>query len=222
MLRLLDYFLVAFPGFLITAWAQWRIVRAYAAGSKVPAASGRTGAEAARAVLNANGLSAIAIEPAAGELSNHYDPLRKVLRLSRRMHDGRSLTALGVASHEVGHAIQDAAAYPGLVVRNLVVPLAGIGSQLFWLLLLAGLVLGMDRLILAGLVLFSSVLILQLLNLPVELDASRRARQALLVEHLLESDEEQIVANVQTAAAWTYVAAAATGGPGLIFWSRDR
>ncbi len=88
--------------------------------------------------------------------------------------------------------------------------------------MLAGLVLGMDRLILAGLVLFSSVLILQLLNLPVELDASRRARQALLVEHLLESDEEQIVANVQTAAAWTYVAAAATGGPGLIFWSRDR
>ncbi len=94
MLRLFDYLLAAFPGFLNTIWAQWRIVRAYAAGSKVPAASGRTGAEAARAVLIANGLSAFAIVPAAGELSNHYDPLRKVLRLSHRIHDGRSLAAL--------------------------------------------------------------------------------------------------------------------------------
>ncbi len=211
MLRLFDYLLAAFPGFLITIWAQWRIVRAYAAGSKVPAASGRTGAEAARAVLIANGLSAIAIEPAAGELSNHYDPLRKVLRLSHRIHDGRSLAALGVAAHEAGHAIQDAAAYPGLVVRNLVVPLAGIGSQLFWLLMLAGLVLGMDRLILAGIVLFSTVLILQLLNLPVELDASRRGQLALRTTGIIEVEEEPFTVAVLNAAAWTYVALTLTG-----------
>jgi len=222
MYRLLDYFLLAFPGFLITIWAQLRIVLAYFAGSRKPAASARTGAEAARTILSANGLAAIAIEPAAGELSNHYDPSRKVLRLSRRIHDGRSLAALGLAAHEAGHAIQDAAGYPGLVIRNLVVPLAGIGSQLFWLLLLAGLLLGMNRLILAGVVLFSTVLVCQLLNVPVELDASRRGRLALLAAHLVERDEERIVAEVQNAAAWTHVAATTTGRLGMIVWSGDR
>ncbi len=222
MLRLFDYLLAAFPGFLITIWAQWRIVRAYAAGSKVPAASGQTGAEAARAVLIANGLSAIAIEPAAGELSNHYDPLRKVLRLSHRIHDGRSLAALGVAAHEAGHAIQDAAAYPGLVVRNWVVPLAGIGSQLFWLLMLAGLLLGMDRLILAAIVLFSSVLILQLLNLPVELDASRRGRLALRTTGIIEVEEEPFTVAVLNAAAWTYVALTLTGVAALFAVAHSR
>jgi len=222
MLWLFDYFLLAFPGFLITIWAQWRILRAYSAGSKVPAASGRTGAEAAWAILSASGPSAIAIEPAAGELSDHYDAFRKVLRLSHRIHDGRSLAALGVAAHEAGHAIQEAAAYPGLVVRNLVVPLASIGSQLFWLLILAGLLLGIDRLILAGLVLFYAVLIFQLLNLPIELDASRRARQALMTTGMIEGAEEPITVEVLNAAAWTYVASTLTGVVGLSAVARSR
>jgi Zn-dependent membrane protease YugP len=222
MARLFDYLVLAFPGFVFTIWAQWRIVRAYRAGSRMPAASGRTGAEAARAILSANGLSAIAIEPAAGELSDHYDPFRKVLRLSHRVHDGRSLAALGVAAHEAGHAIQGAAAYTGLVIRNLVVPLASIGSQLFWLLILAGLLLGMDRLILAGFVLFSTVLILQLLNLPVELDASRRARRALMTTGMIASAEEPITVEVLNAAAWTYVALTLTGVAGLTAVARSR
>jgi len=222
MLRLFDYFLVAFPGLLITIWAQWRVLRAYSAGSKMPAACGRTGAEAARVVLNANGLSAIAIEPAAGELSNHYDAHREVLRLSVRVFYGRSFTALGVAAHEAGHAIQDIAGYPGLVVRNLIVPLASIASQLVWLLMLAGVLLEMDRMILAGIVLFSSGLICQLLNLPVERDASRRGRQALITTGTIEPAEESIVDEVLKAAAWTYVALTLTGVAELAVAARSR
>lgn len=209
--RLFDYLVLALPGLVIAIWAQWRILRACSAGSRMSAASGCTGAEAASAILCATGLSAIAIEPAAGELCDHYDPARKVLRLSRRIYDGCSLEALGVAAHEAGHVIQDAAAYPGLFVRNLVVPLAGISSQLCWLLILAGFLLEMDRLILAGIVLFHWVLIGQLLNLPVELDASRRGRMALMTTGMIESDEQPIVGLVLNAAALTYVALTLTG-----------
>jgi Zn-dependent membrane protease YugP len=222
MLRLLDYFLVAFPGFLITFWAQLRILRAYSAGSKMRAASSRTGAESALAILSTDGLSAIPIEPATGELSNHYDAFRQVLRLSAGVYHGRSLAAVGVAAHEAGHAIQDAAAYPGLVIRNLIVPLACTGSQLFWLLILAGLLLGIDRLILAGIVLFFSMLILQLLNLPVELDATRRGRLALTATGMVQSEEEAIVADVLNAAAWNYVALTLTGGLDLCALARIR
>jgi len=215
MARLFDYFLLAFPGLLITIWAQWRMVRAYSVGSRMPAASGRSGAESALAIFGAHGLSSIAIEQAAGELSDHYDPLRRVLRLSRRVHDGRSLAALGVAAHEAGHAIQQASRYRGLAVRNRIVPLATIGSQLSWLVLLAGLIIGIDRLILAGIVSFSSLLILQLLNLPFEFDASRRGRLALMTTGTIDGDEESIAAEALNAAALTYVALTLTGAVGL-------
>jgi uncharacterized protein len=222
MLRLLDYFLLAFPGVVIATWAQWRIARTYRIGLQTPAAADCTGPEAARAILSAEGLAAIAIEPAAGELSDHYDPSRKVLRLSHRIHDGRSLTALGVAAHEAGHAIQEAAAYPRLVIRNLVVPLASIGSQLSWLLILAGILLGIDRLILAGVILFSSLFFFQLLNVPVELDSSRRARLALVATGLVENAEEPVIVRVLNAAAWTYVALTLTGVVRLFAVARSR
>jgi Zn-dependent membrane protease YugP len=221
MITLLDDLVLIFPGLLIAIWAHWRIARAYTAGSKIAAVCGRTGAEVSAAILMAHGLTSITVEPAAGELSNHYDTFRKVLRLSRGVCNGRSLTALGVASHEAGHAMQDAAAFPGLIVRNLVVPMAATGSQLFWLLILAGLALSIDRLIAAGIVVFYSVLILQLVNLPVELDASRRGRHALLSAKLVATDEERIVAGAQTAAAWTYVAVT-IGGLGTFFLSAER
>ncbi len=222
LFRLFDYFLIAIPGFVITIWAQWRIVRAIAAGSKTPAACGRTGAEAALAVLSSHGVAGIAIEPAAGELCDHFDPTRKVLRLSHRIYEGLSLAALGVSAHEAGHAIQQASRYRWLVVRNLIVPLATIGSQVFWLLILAGILLDMDRLILAGIVLFSAVLICQLLNLPVELDASRRGRLALTTTGMMETDEQAIVVEVLNAVAWTYVALTLTGVVSLFAVRRSR
>ncbi len=122
----------------------------------------------------------MAIEPVAGQLTDHYDPGHKVLRLSEGVYAGRSVAALGIAAHEAGHAIQDASHYPGLIVRNAIVPVAGLGSTVFWILILAGMFLGMFRLIIAGIILFSATVVFQLINLPVEFDASRRARQMLL------------------------------------------
>jgi Zn-dependent membrane protease YugP len=120
----LNFVLFALPAIVLALWAQRRISRAYALGSRIPASSGRSGAEAAAVVMNQGGATGVRIEPVAGELSDHYDPRNKVLRLSGEVYDGRSLAALGVAAHEAGHAIQDASGYPGLVVRNLIVPLA--------------------------------------------------------------------------------------------------
>jgi uncharacterized protein len=214
----IDYLLFALPGILLASWAQWRISSAYAAASRVPAMSGLSGAEAARAVMQAGGVGPVAIEPVAGQLTDHYDPRHKVLRLSEGVYSGRSLAAVGIAAHEAGHAIQDASRYPGLVVRNAIVPVASLGSTVFWLLILAGLILGMFRLILLGIILFSITVIFQLINLPVEFDASRRARQMLLSTGIVAPDEDHVVGQVLNAAAWTYIAATLTSVMTLLYY----
>lgn len=212
-----DYLMFLLPGVILSIWAQARILRAYAEGSRIPAGSGLSGAEAAQLVMRAGGVTDVGIEPAAGELSDHYDPTGKVLRLSPHVYAGRSLAALGIAAHEAGHAIQDASGYPGLVARNAIVPLASLGSQVFWLLIVAGMLLGMFRLIILAIVLFSLLVLLQVLNLPVEFDASRRGRQLLLWAGLVSVEEERIIGRVLNAAAWTYVAAALTGVLTLLY-----
>jgi len=203
-------FMFALPGILLAMWAQARISSAYAEGSRIPAASGLSGAEAAYYVMQAGGVSGVGIEPVAGQLTDHYDPGSKVLRLSEGVYASRSLSALGIAGHEAGHAIQDATGYPGLVVRNLIVPLAGIGSNAFWILIVLGALLHITGLILLGILLFSVTVAFQLVNLPVEFDASRRARQALLSTGLVSVEEDRTVGKVLNAAAWTYVAATLT------------
>ncbi len=214
----LDYLLFLLPGIALSMWAQARIMWAYAEGSRIPAGSGLTGAETAQIVMRAGGVTGVGIEPVAGELSDHYDPRNKVLRLSPDVYAGRSLAAMGVAAHEAGHAIQDASGYPGLVARNVIVPLATLGSQVFWLLIAAGLMLGMFRLIILAITLFSMVVVFQLLNLPVEFDASRRGREILLSAGLVSVEEERVVGRVLNAAAWTYVAAALTGMLTLLYY----
>jgi len=210
MLLDIDYILLGIPGIALSLWAQGRIVSACSAASRLPAASGLTGAEAAQRLMQAGAVGPVEITPAAGQLSNHYDPSRKALRLSRSVYAGRSLAALGIAAHEAGHALQHASRYPGLIVRGAIVPTANLASTAFWLLILAGLLLGMFRLIIWGLALFSLSVVLQLINLPVELDASRRARQTLLDAGLMTQDEDALVGRVLNAAAWTYVAAVFT------------
>jgi uncharacterized protein len=205
-----DYFLFVLPGVVLSMWAQAWISSAYAAGSRVPAASGLSGAQAAERVMKEGGVSGVPIEPVAGELTDHYDPNRKILRLSERVYAGRSLAAVGVAAHEAGHAIQDASHYPGLVVRNLIVPMASIGSTLFWVPVIAGLVFGINRLIFIGIILFSATVLFQLVNLPVEFNASRRGRQMLQAAGIITREEDRVVARVLNAAAWTYVAATLT------------
>jgi len=213
-----EYYLFAVPGILLSTWAQARISHAYAVGSRIPAASGLTGAQAAAMVMKAGGVSGVRIEQVAGELSDHYDPRHKVLRLSDDVYAGRSLAAVGVAAHESGHAIQDASGYPGLVVRNLVVPLASVGSMFFWLPILAGLLLDIGLLIVLGIILFSMTVIFQLINLPVEFNASRRGRELLQSTRLVSADEDQAVAKVLNAAAWTYVAATLTSLLTLLYY----
>lgn len=208
----IDSVLCLLPGVTVSTWAHARILRAYAAGSRVAADPGLTGAEAAQRVMHAGGATGIAIEPASGELSDYYDSRNKVLRLSRTVREGHTLAAIGTAAHQAGHAIQHAAGYPGLLVRDILAPLAGLGSQVCWLVLAAGILLGMERLVTLAIVLFSLLVLLQVLNLPVELDAGRRARQALRAAGLPGADEEPIIAQVVEAASWTHVAAALTGG----------
>jgi uncharacterized protein len=218
MFTALDYFLYALPGLLVTMWAQARIRQAYALGSRIAASSGLSGAEAAIAVMKAAGVENVAIEPVQGELSDHYDPAHKMLRLSPKVYGGRSLAAVGVAAHEAGHAIQDATHYPGLVVRNLIVPLASIGSTVCWLPVMAGLLIGMTRLVFLGIALFSVTVVFQIINLPVEFNASRRGREMLRSTGVISPGEDQVVGKVLNAAAWTYVAGALTGVLTLLFY----
>jgi uncharacterized protein len=214
----LDHFLYALPGLIVTVWAQIRIWQAQAAGSRSQCALGITGAEAAVAVMKAANVEQVAIEPAEGELCNHYDAAHKVLRLSPRVCAGMSPASIGIAAHEAGHAIQHAKRYPGLLLRNAIVPLASIGSTACWLPLLAGIAFGLTRLVDLGISLFLVAVVLQVLNLPVEFDSSRRGRAMLRSTGLISPEEEPVVSKVLNAAALTYVAAALTGISTLFFY----
>src|SRR5271165_6249368 len=188
------YLLLMLPGMAVAGWAQTRIASAYREGSRYRVSSGVTGAKAAAVIMHSSGVDNVPIEPVAGQLTDHYDPSKKILRLSASNYQDSSLAAVGVAAHEAGHAIQDASHYPGLVVRNLIVPMASLGSMLFWIPVMAGLVLGILQLIIAGIILFSLTVIFQLVNLPVEFNASRRGRQILQATGLISPDEDQMVA----------------------------
>jgi Zn-dependent membrane protease YugP len=207
------YFLFLIPGLLLGMYAQWKIRSAYGHASQVPARSGVSGAETADAILRVADVRGVAIEDVPGQLTDHYSPAEKTLRLSPEVFEGRSLASLGIAAHEVGHAIQDARRYPLLVVRNFIVPMANFGSSLGIILMVVGFALstgGLSWLVYAGIGLFSLTVLFQLVNLPVEFDASRRARQLLRSTGLVAQDEEREVARVLNAAALTYVAATLT------------
>ena len=198
------YFLFIGPPLLLGLYAQWKVKSTFASMSEIP--SRMTGAEAARRMLDAGGLNSVGIEPIQGHLSDHYDPRAKVLRLSPEVYGGRSMSAMGVACHEAGHAFQDAKQYAPLVVRNLAVPAASFGGSIGPMLFIAGLFLNMTPLLLVGILVFAGVVFFQVVNLPVEFDASARARQHLVEYGLIAANEEQYVAKVLNAAALTYVA----------------
>jgi Zn-dependent membrane protease YugP len=204
------YFLFLLPAMLLAGYAQLRVQIAYAEASEQRASSGLTGAEAAAYVLRASGLSNLNIEVSHGYLSDHYDPRHKMLRLSPDVYQGRSLAALGIAAHEAGHAIQDAKHYAPLLARNAIIPLASFGSNASWVLLFLGIAVNSLNLVLFGIVLFSFVVIFQLVNLPVEYDASARAKEVLVSKGLITQDELPMVRRVLSAAALTYVAATLT------------
>jgi Zn-dependent membrane protease YugP len=212
------YLLFVAPAMLLAAWAQWRVHSAFAEASKIAPQSGYSGAQAAAAVMQAASVEGVGIEPSDGFLSDHYDPKAKVLRLSPDVYQGRSLAALGIAAHEAGHAIQDSRRYAPLVVRNGLVPLASIGSNMSWVLLMIGFFLQSFNLIMIGIAVFSVTVIFQLVNLPVEFDASRRARIALADGGLITAEEDVYVKKVLDAAALTYVAATLTSILTLLYF----
>ena len=207
----MTYLLWMAPALLLAMWAQWKVRGTYAAAAEVPARL--SGAAAARHILDSAGLQNVDIEPIAGQLTDHYDPSAKVLRLSEGVFNSRSAAAVGIAAHEAGHALQDAHRYAPLVIRNIAVPAASFGSGIGIVLLMLGAGLAFrgvaagTPLIWLGIAGFACVAAFQLINLPVEFDASNRAKQ-LLVSHGIVGNQEMVYVNsVLNAAAWTYVAA---------------
>ncbi|MHB0866936.1 MAG: zinc metallopeptidase [Thermoleophilia bacterium] len=198
------------PGMLLGAYAQYKVSSTYKKYSAKPASSGVSGAEASRQILDQAGLTDVAIQEIPGKnLSDHYDPRDRVLRLSEGVARGRSLAALGVAAHEAGHAIQDARGYAPMRIRSAVVPAASFGSNAGPIIFMAGIFISSFRpLMTIGIVLFTAAVIFQIVTLPVELDASSRAMKLLQVNGLVVGAEAEGAGKVLRAAALTYVAAA--------------
>jgi hypothetical protein len=192
------------PALILALIAQWMVSSAYARGRNMPARM--SGFMAARHILDSAGLGGVAVEAIPGHLSDHYDPRDKVLRLSTDVYHGRSLAAVGIAAHEAGHAIQDAVGYLPLAIRNFAVPAASFGASAGMLMLAFGLILQWKVLLLLGIVVFSGVVFFQLVNLPVEFNASSRAKQLLVELGLVDAHEMGPVKSVLNAAALTYVA----------------
>jgi Zn-dependent membrane protease YugP len=201
------YIVLAGIPLLFGLWAQMRVSRTFKKYSQVPTSNGMTGADAAEAVLRSSGLPGVSIRPVDGRLTDHYDPRSRTLNLSTDVGGAASVAALGVAAHEAGHAIQDGRGYWPMRVRQTVVPVASIGSSLAFPLIFLGFILGSLGLVNVGLALFTAIVLFQLVTLPVEFDASRRALVALNDGGLLTSQELGGAREVLTAAAWTYVAA---------------
>ena len=196
---------------IISLIAQWRVNSAFSKYSRVASMSGMTGAQAARMILQSNGINDVSVQRISGKLTDHYNPSTKVLNLSESVYGSTSVAAIGVAAHECGHAIQHARGYFPLYLRTALVPVANIGSQLSWVFIIVGAILSFNQtLITIGIIMFSAAVLFQLVTLPVEFNASARALEQLESNGILYRDEVSQTRKVLSAAALTYVAAAAT------------
>jgi uncharacterized protein len=217
------YLLFMIPGLVFSLWAQSKVHGAYNKYSQVPNSAGVTGMQAARAVLDSAGLRDVAIEAIPGNLTDHYDPRKRILRLSQGIYGVKSIAAIGVAAHEAGHAIQHAQGYAALQLRTAIVPAVNIGSNLGIILLLIGFFIGIVELAWLGVGLFALTTVFALITLPVEFDASRRAKQALVSVGLADGGvgggaESKGVSAVLDAAAWTYIAGFVTSLLTLLYY----
>ncbi|WNS74015.1 zinc metallopeptidase [Bacillus sp. DTU_2020_1000418_1_SI_GHA_SEK_038] len=194
---------------LIPLWAQMRVKGSYTKFSKVPASSHMRGAEVARRILDSNGLFHVSVEEVRGHLTDHYDPRSKTVRLSTANFHGHSVAAAAIAAHEVGHAIQDQQEYAPLRFRHTLVPVANIGSNFSWILIMIGFFAGLSGFVLLGIIFMASAVVFQLVTLPVEFNASNRAMDQIVSLGIIRNDEERETRKVLNAAALTYVAAAA-------------
>lgn len=188
--------------------AQMKVKSAYKKYSQVPASSGMTGREVARKILDDNGLFNVSVEETRGKLTDHYDPRSKTVRLSSMNFHGTSVAGAAIAAHEVGHAIQDAKDYAFLRFRHTLVPVASFGSNVSWILILAGMLMQASGLLLVGIVFMAAAVVFQIVTLPVEFDASNRAMDQIVSLGVIQNNEERETKKVLNAAALTYVAAA--------------
>jgi Zn-dependent membrane protease YugP len=193
---------------LIPVWAQMRVRSTYSKYSEVGNSTGMTGAQTARKILDANGLYDVTVREVAGSLTDHYDPRDKSVNLSTDIYHGASIAGTAVSAHEVGHAIQDARDYTFMRVRSALVPVANLGSNLSYILILAGVFLGMMQLASLGVIFFAAAVLFQLVTLPVEFDASGRALKQIVSLGIVQESEQKQAKKVLSAAAMTYVAAA--------------
>jgi uncharacterized protein len=212
------YFLFIGPPLLLSLWASWRTKSAFNKYSKVRTARGITGAQAAKALLAYANIHDVEIVPSHGLLSDHYNPLTKKLALSEGVYGSPSVAAVGVACHEAGHAIQHAQRYAPLWLRSALVPTANIGSNFGYLGMVVGLVLQSQGLFMVGALLFSAVVLFQLVTLPVEFDASSRAKKLAFEQGLVLDQERAGMSKVLNAAALTYVAAAISSLMTLLYF----
>lgn len=201
----LDFLIII--AFGLSIWAQFRVKGNFEKYTKVRASSGMTGAQIARKLLDRNGLYDVPVEHTRGRLTDHYDPMRKTVRLSDSVYGSQSIAAVSVAAHEVGHAIQHSEAYGALILRHKMFPIVNFTSGIAPFLLLGGFLLGSMNLIGLGIIFFSAVVAFQLVTLPVEFNASSRAKHIMISEGFMTNGEEHRVSKVLNAAALTYVAA---------------
>ena len=215
----MNYMIFMIPAMLLMFAAQFYVSSAYKRWSQVRASLPISGHEAAARLINVAGLSGVRIEPISGNLTDHYDPRRKVLRLSPGVYQGNSVASLAIAAHELGHAVQDQESYFPLRLRAALVPAVNIGSWLGWILILIGIFLRFTNLAWLGVAVFSAGAVFALATLPVEFNASARARQMLTDSGLIYTQEEQKGVNsVLNAAALTYVAALVTAVSQLLYY----
>jgi len=212
------YFLIVGPGMLLALWASFKVKSTFKRYSEVPISGGMTGADVARELLRRNNVRGVRVEPHEGWMSDHYHPTERVVRLSPEVYNGRSISAAGVAAHECGHALQHAQGYAAMSVRQNLVSFASIGSNFSFIAIIGGYFLQMSGLIWLGILLFSAVVLFQLVTLPVEFNASSRARRHLVQDGIITVSEEKQVGKVLNAAALTYVAALITSALTLAYY----
>ncbi len=200
------YYGLPLIGLAITSLAQLLITTNYSKYKKTPSTSHKKGCEVAREILDKHNLKKVDVVMVSGNLTDHYDPTAKVVRLSEDIYSGTSIASVSVAAHECGHAIQDKIAYTPMRIRSKLVPVVNFSTKIGYLVITIGFILGALKLALVGLILLLSMLIFQLITLPVEFDASRRGKIELDELHILSSTEQQGAAKMLRAAAFTYVA----------------
>jgi len=212
------YIMMIIPVFLLSLFSSFKVKSSFKKYSNVYVRSGLTGAEVARRILDTNGLHNVGVVETTGFLSDHYDPAKKVVRLSPDVYRRATVSAVGVAAHETGHAIQHKQLYRPLVLRNMMVPVASVGSNFAWIVIMAGFILGTLGLVKIGIALFSVVVFFQIITLPVEFNASSRAKKILASTGMVSTAEAAGVNSVLSAAAMTYVAAATSSIMTLLYF----